>query len=417
MKIAIIGSGIAGLTTAHHLHRRHAITLFETQNYLGGHTNTITIEERGIPVPLDTGFIVFNERNYPNFIRLLSEIGVASQPSTMSFSVRCDRSGLEYNGGSFNQLFAQRRNLFSPGFHRMLRDIVRFRRSALALLDQEPAELTLAEYLRKNRFSREFVRHYLVPLTSAIWSCPENSVPSFPMRFLIGFLRNHGMLDVFGRPVWRVVRGGSKTYVEALTRGFRDRIRLTSPIERVLRTPQGVVVTPRGSTPEGFDHVVFACHSDQALALLEDPTPAERDILGAIPFQPNEAILHTDTRALPRSRRAWASWNYRLPSSNDAPVSITYNLNILQNLSTESVYCVTLNDDSEIEPDKILRRICYHHPVYTPRTTAAQARHHELIGANRTSYCGAYWGYGFHEDGVKSALAVCQALREERVHA
>ncbi|MDA0589881.1 MAG: FAD-dependent oxidoreductase [Planctomycetota bacterium] len=422
MKIAIIGAGISGLTAAYRLSLTHEITLFEANDYPGGHTNTVDVELDGERQAIDTGFIVFNDRTYPNFIKLVEELGVRSQPTSMSFSVRCDAANLEYNGSSLNGLFAQRRNLLRPSFYRMLADIVRFNREApgLALSRPESDETTVREFLARHRYSREFAEHYLLPMGAAIWSCPIGTFENFPIRFIIEFYRNHGLLSIRNRPTWRVIEGGSRNYVAKMTERFPDRIRLSTAIEQVRRSAKEVTVIPRNGLPESFDHVIFACHSDQALRMLTDPTAAERDVLSEFPYERNIAVLHTDRSVLPRRRRAWASWNYHLagrssrsgpsPGESGPAATVTYQMNLLQNLRSQHDFNVTLNSDEMIDPAKVLRRFEYQHPIFTVRRAAAQARHRELINVNRTSFCGAYWGNGFHEDGVVSALRVCEAL-------
>jgi predicted NAD/FAD-binding protein len=405
MKIAIVGTGISGLTSAHLLQRSHEVTLFEANDYVGGHTNTIRVALEDGEWNVDTGFIVYNEHNYPNFTRLLAKLGVETQPSTMSFSVRCDRTGLEYNGSTLRQLFVQKRNLLRPSFHRMLRDILRFNREALRATDAMAAGTTLAEFLRAGRYSKQFIEHYLVPMGSAIWSAPANKVLQMPMDFFVRFFDNHGMLTVNDRPQWRVIKGGSQRYVEKLTTPFADRIRLGTPVRNVVRHDDHVDVDG-----EQFDHVVFACHSDQALTILTDPSSAEREILGAMPYQENEIVLHTDTSLLPRARPAWAAWNYHISGDADAPVQLTYNMNVLQSLAAPHTFCVSLNVTEAIDPAKVLHRVRYHHPVYTVQGIEAQGRRAEISGTSRTHFCGAYWGNGFHEDGVNSALAVGKAF-------
>jgi predicted NAD/FAD-binding protein len=403
MKIAIIGTGIAGNVTAHRLHRDHDITVFEAGTHVGGHTHTHSVDVAGARHEIDTGFIVFNDWTYPNFIALLRELGVDSQPSRMSFSVRCERTGLEYNGTSLNTLFAQRRNLLRPSFHRMIRDILRFNREAPRLLEGE-GEIPLADYLEAERYSSQFVDHYLIPMGAAIWSTDPARMLDFPARFFVRFLHNHGMLSVDDRPTWRVIKRGSARYVEKLVAPFRDRIRLGTPVEWIRRLPDRVLVKARGGEAERFDHVFIAAHSDQALRLLADPSRIEREVLGAIPYQENEVVLHTDTRLLPKARRAWAAWNYHLPREDAGRVALTYNMNILQSLAARETLCVTLNRTERIDPAKVIERLTYHHPLFTPAAVAAQRRHAEVNGANRTWFCGAYWRYGFHEDGVVSAL-------------
>ena len=409
LKIAVVGTGIAGNVAAYRLHRAgHDLTVFEADDRIGGHTHTHTIELDGESQQVDTGFIVFNDRTYPNFIALLDELGVESQPSSMSFSVRNDARGLEYNGTSLNGLFAQRLNLLNPGFLGMLAEIMRFHREAPALLQEEGAERTLGAWLAAHRFRGRFVDDYLVPMGAAIWSTDPALMFDFPARFFVRFLHNHGMLTVNDRPTWRVIRGGSARYVERLVAPFRERIRLNSPVESIRRRPDGVTLQVRGAAPERFDHVFLACHADQALRLLADPSRAEREVLGALPYQHNEALLHTDTALLPRRPRARAAWNYhRLPGAASG-VALTYDMNVLQGLQSRHRFCVTLNAGAHVDPRRVLRRMDYAHPLFTPAGAAAQQRHGEISGAvathHRTHYCGAYWRYGFHEDGVVSAL-------------
>ncbi len=414
MKLAIVGTGIAGMTAAHLLHPDHDLTIYEAGEYIGGHTNTVDVNLQGTTYAVDTGFIVFNDWTYPNFIALLDRLGVASQPSAMSFSVRCEETGLEYNGTSLNRLFAQRRNLLRPSFYRMILDILRFNRDSLKLLDGLGPGPSLGAYLEENRYSPPFVRNYIVPMAGAIWSAGPATIWECPARYLVQFFKNHGMLSVDARPTWRVITGGSQRYVDKLVRPFRNRIRLRSPVSAISRIPKGVEVRGRDRTGnfqmERFDGVVLACHSDQALALLADPSPLERDILGAIKYQPNEAVLHMDRSLLPRRRLAWAAWNYHLLPTQADRVLVTYHMNTLQRLTAPCEFCVTLNRSDAIDPATILKRITYHHPVFSPDAIAAQQRHGEINGRRRTWYCGAYWGFGFHEDGVKSAMRACRAL-------
>jgi predicted NAD/FAD-binding protein len=412
MKIAIIGAGVSGLVAAYHLRHEHDITVFEAESHIGGHTHTHEVEWGGEHHRIDTGFIVFNEPNYPHFTRLLTELGVASAPTSMSFSVRCDRLGLEYNGSSLNRLFAQRTNLLRPSFHRMVRDILRFGREAPALLREPEPGPSVEQWVEQRGYGREFVEHYLVPLGAALWSCPLGTFRQFAMRFVVDFLYNHHMLQIGGRPVWRVVRGGSSRYVEVLVAHFRDRIRTRCPVQRVERDADEVRVYA-GSGAETFDHVVFACHSDQALKMLAQPSPLEQQALGAMPYQVNDVWLHTDASMLPRRRLAWASWNARLMADEPARAVVTYNMNILQGLRSRHTFCVTLNHGQGIDPDKVIRKLVYHHPLYLAGREHARRRHGELLHHHRSSYCGAYWGYGFHEDGVRTALAVCEAIREQ----
>lgn len=413
MKIAIIGGGISGLVTARLLCADHEITLFEANDYPGGHTNTVDVTAGGRPWAVDTGFIVFNERTYPNFIRLLDILGVPSQPSVMSFSVSSQRSGLEYCATNLNTLFAQRRNLFSPSFWVMLRDIFRFNRSSGELYDTTDFSLTLGEYLRREGYSDNFIDEFLVPMGSAIWSADPLRFLDFPAAAFVRFFTNHGILNVIDQPRWRVIRGGSRQYVEPLIRPFRERVRLATPVTSVRRLPDRVEISAAGCSPECFDQVVLACHSDQALDLLADPTIAEQEILGAIPYQPNDTVLHSDERLLPRLPLARASWNCHLLQEEKGGVALTYWMNRLQSLDAPVQFCVTLNNPAAIAPERVIRRILYHHPIYSAAAFSAQSRISQISGVNRTWYCGAYWGWGFHEDGVKSALAVCRQFGKE----
>lgn len=408
MKIAIIGGGISGLTTAHLLCDEHEITLFEANDYPGGHTNTLDVARGGENYAVDTGFIVFNERTYPNFIKLLERLAVPSQPSVMSFSVVCETTGLHYRASNLDSFFAQRRNLLSLSFWRMLLEIFRFNRSSTELYGSNNLSLTLGEYLRAHGYSPLFIEKFLIPMGAAVWSADPAQFLSFPAAAFVQFFTNHGMLNAFDQPTWRVIKGGSRQYVEPLIRPFRDRIRLSTPVERVQRFGDRVTVTPHGGEPEGFDHVVLACHSDQALALLADPSDTERALLGAIPYQKNDTVLHTDRRLLPSIPKAQASWNCLLPRAQQNRVVLTYWMNLLQSIKAPVDFCVTLNSPEAINPDAVIRRLVYHHPVYSTAAFEAQKRRDEISGINRTSFCGAYWSWGFHEDGVKSALAVCQ---------
>lgn len=412
MRIAIIGAGISGLTAAHLLHSRHEVTLFESGDHVGGHAHTVDVEVDGDQQAIDTGFIVYNDWTYPNFIGLLDELQVESQATEMSFSVRCDRTGVEYCGSNLNGLFAQRRNLLRPRFHRLLSEILRFNREAPRLLQASAEEVLVGEYLRERGYGREFIEQYLVPMGSAIWSCPAEKFEKFPMRFIVEFFHNHGLLSIFRRPTWRTIRGGSREYVQKLIRPFRDRIRLKSTVTRVSRSPGAVTLVVPGDVLH-FEHVIFACHSDQALRMLADPTRVEQELLGAFPYEPNVVVLHTDASVLPRSRRAWAAWNYHVPRESAGKATVTYNMNILQRLQSRQTYCVTLNEEARIDPARVLLRQVYHHPVFTARRREAQRRQGDLLAANRTSFCGAYWGNGFHEDGVNSARAVCAALERQ----
>jgi uncharacterized protein len=408
MKIAVVGAGVSGLVVAHLLHRRHEITVFEAADYAGGHTNTVRVDTADATLDVDTGFIVFNDRNYPRFQRLLDHLGVPSQPSTMSFSVSDTTGDFEYSSASPNGLFAKRTHLVTPWFHRMMADLARFNRGAHELLQQPGNDISLGAWLEQERFSRVFVERLIGPQVSAVWSADPAQRWCFPARFLAEFFDNHGVLSFRGRPRWRTVAGGSARYVEALTRPFAHRLRLATPVRAIARRPDHVLVTARGGETERFDEVVLATHSDQALALLTDATDSEHEILGAIPYQRNDAVLHTDARMLPRRRRAWASWNYHLLERPGDRTTVTYHMNRLQSLSADVELCVTLNRTEAIDPERVLRTISYAHPVFTRDGVRAQRRAEEISGRNRTSYCGAYWGWGFHEDGVASAARVAE---------
>ncbi len=416
MKIAIIGTGIAGNLAAARLHPQHEITVFEQASRAGGHTHTHDIVVGAERHAIDTGFIVFNHHTYPQFTALLDELGVPPQETSMSFSVRNERSGTEYNGTDLNGLFAQRRNLLRPSFLRMLAQIMRFNREAPRQLETAPAadDPTLGEYLASHGYGRHFIEDYLLPMGAAVWSTAPDRMLEFPARFFVRFFANHGMLSVNDRPVWRTVQGGSARYVERLIAPFRDRIRLDSPVQWIRRLPDRVLVKARDLEAQAYDQVFMACHADEALALLADPSQLETEVLGAIPYQQNEAVLHTDAALLPRSKRAWAAWNYHALRPGQ-PVTLTYNMNILQRLKSQHTFCVTLNRSDQIDPSKILRRIVYDHPLFTPNGVAAQS-HQRSLNAARTYYCGAYWGFGFHEDGVVSSLAALRHF-EENTHA
>ena len=409
MRIAVIGSGIGGLSAAWLLSRRHEVVLYEANDYLGGHTDTHRVEVDGRTLEVDTGFIVHNPANYPLLTRLFEELGVASQPTTMGFSVQDERTGLEYNATSLDVLFCQRRNLASPRFWGMLRDLVRFYRQAPALLELEGPGPTLGEYLDAHGHGAAFRDQHLVPMASALWSSPASDVLDFPAKYLVQFMANHHMLQLTGRPQWRVVRGGSRRYVEAMAARWNVQVRLSTPVHGVTRDPDGASVRCESGS-ERFDQVVLACHGDQALALLDDASDAEREILGAITYQPNETVLHTDASLLPRDRKAWAAWNAHLPADPAQACTVSYCMSLLQTLPGDIPLVVTLNRTDAIDPSRILRRRNYRHPVYNHASVAAQARRHEIQGVNRTWFSGAYWGWGFHEDGMRSGVDVARAL-------
>ena len=413
MNIAIVGTGIAGLTCAHYLYRDHDITLFEQGQTPGGHVATVDVEVDSGRYAIDTGFIVFNNRTYPNFERLLADIGVRGQPTEMSFSVCNQAHGLEYNGHSLGSLFAQKSNLVNWRFYRFLGEILRFNRLARAAARRPAGDSTLSDFLDQHGFSDYFCENYVLPMGAAIWSSSMADIRDFPLVFFVNFFNNHGLLDISNRPQWSVIPGGSREYVKALIAPFADRIRLQSPVTDVVRHSQHVELTTPGGR-EIFDQVIFACHSNQALAALRQPSADELLILDAIRYQDNDVVLHTDTQLLPENPAAWAAWNYHLGVDTDnarKQPALTYNMNILQGLSAPEVFCVTLNQDSRIDPAKVLRRFTYAHPVFNRASLDAQLRRSQINGKQRTWFCGAYWYNGFHEDGVRSALDVIEGLR------
>ncbi|QMV13832.1 NAD(P)/FAD-dependent oxidoreductase [Vibrio spartinae] len=419
MKIAIIGTGISGLTCGYYLHEQHDITLFEANDYVGGHTATVDVNVAGQPYAVDTGFIVYNDRTYPYFIRMMNEIGVKGLPTQMSFSVRNDANGLEYNGHTLTTLFAQKRNLFKPSFYRFISEILRFNKLAKAAADNPRQHLqTLGQFLVHHRFSEYFCQNYILPMGAAIWSSSLADMRAFPLMFFLRFFINHGLLDVTDRPQWYVIEGGSRAYIEPLTKGYADRIRLSTPVKQVKRSPFGVDIKTANGV-ETFDEVIFACHSDQTLGMLEDASQCEISVLSSMAYQANEVVLHTDTRLLPKRPAAWAAWNYWLDGHEGEEMklpSLTYNMNILQHIDSATTFCVTLNSTEHIDPDKILRRFVYHHPVFTESSIHAQQRKSEINGVNHTWFCGAYWHNGFHEDGVRSAIDVMTQLQSQAVN-
>lgn len=410
MRVAVIGGGISGMMSWYLLQRHHDVTLFEANNYLGGHTATVDVSVQGKNYAIDTGFIVFNDWTYPIFNRFLSELNVEFQHTTMSFSVKNDAQNLEYNGNTFSSLFAQRRNLFRPSFWRMLLEIIRFNKLGKQLLatNHTDLELSLGEFLTKHNFSQYIRNNYLMPMGAAIWSSGLTAMPAFPVRFFLRFFNNHGLLNITDRPQWAVIKGGSRSYVQALQHKLgASAIRLQQNIAKVLRHQDGVTLSFADGTSETFDKVVFACHSDQALALLGDTaTAAEQEILSGIAYKNNEVILHTDTKLLPKRKKAWAAWNYNLSSIASEQATLTYNMNLLQGIDAPVTFCVTLNNTAAIDEQKVLARFNYAHPVYNLQTLSCQSRRHEINGQHHSYFCGAYWYNGFHEDGAKSAVDI-----------
>lgn len=412
MKIAIIGSGISGLTAAYRLNGPHDITVFEANDYIGGHTHTHTIIRNGEDHKVDTGFIVFNKKTYPNFLAMMDELEVEYKETSMSFSVSNRNSGLEYNGTDFGGLFADRMNVLRPSFYLFLKGIIDFNRKAESFLAQ-PSEMTLKEFYAQNKIRRSVIENYLTPMIASVWSTAPNDVWNLPAVFILRFFKNHGFLEVDNRPAWYVIKGGSSSYVKKITRGFLDKIRLNSPVRKVKRNKDGVILESANGK-ESFDAVIFATHSDVSLRLLEDPSNAETEILGSIPYTPNPTVLHQDRSFLPKRKRAFASWNYELPKESSNGATVTYNMNILQGLNSRELFNVTLNPHREINRESILKELIYDHPLFTQKGVKAQQRWHEISGVNRTYYCGAYWRNGFHEDGVVSALRVVDQVNNEK---
>ena len=414
MKIAIIGSGISGLTSAYLLNKKHEITVFESSDYIGGHTHTHSIELDNQKVSVDTGFIVYNENTYPNFIKLLKELEVKSEPTHMGFSVKSIENDLEYAGNSLNAMFAQRSNIFRPSFLIMLKNILRFNKEAEIDLNTISPDLSLKKYLKDGCYSDYFINNYILPMGAAIWSTKASSILDMSALFFIRFFKNHSLLQIKNRAQWHVIKGGSNNYIKSMIATFKGKIRLSSPVQKVVRIDKKVEIIFGFSNykTETFDAVIFANHSDQALKLIENPSINEYEILSSLPYQKNDVLLHVDDSILPSRKLAWSSWNYLLDQNPDKPVALTYNMNILQNIKSSKTLCVTLNSNKKIDENKILKKLIYHHPLFTLDSIKAQKRKHEISGQNNTYFCGAYWHNGFHEDGVVSALEVCKNFGE-----
>ncbi len=410
MKIAIIGTGISGLTSAYLLSKEHSVHVYEAKDYIGGHVYTLPVHLNGTSYEIDTGFIVFNDRTYPNFNKLLNQINVLSQPTSMSFSVKCETTGLEYNGTSINGLFAQRLNLLKPSFLLMVKDILRFNRDAKIFLNDSVEEITFGEFLKRGGYSNSLKNNYALPMASAIWSAKSKVIENANFRFFAQFFDNHGMLNVNDRPQWRVIKGGSKQYILKLIESFKNNIRINSPVDKIIRKNEGIEVVFNKQQKELYDRVIIGTHSDQALKMIENPSHEEREILSAIPYQTNVAHMHWDCSVLPKQKNAWASWNYFKPNKLKDETTVTYYMNMLQSLNIPRNVCVSLNIEEHIDPKKIYKKIIYQHPVFTSEAILAQKRHKEIDGVNKIHFCGAYWGSGFHEDGVISALSVCKSF-------
>jgi len=414
MNIAIVGSGISGLTAGYLLSRKNNITVFEKNDYIGGHTHTHLLEYKNKSYSVDSGFIVYNERTYPNFIKILDQLNVKRQITRMGFSVKSEINNLEYAGHSLNGLFAQRSNLLKPSYLNMLKSMLRFNRQSRKDLTQLSPHLTLGQYLENNNYPETFIKNFIIPIGAAVWSTKPTDMMDMSAIFFIRFFENHGMLQIIDRPNWWVIKNGSKSYVKSITKRYHDKIRLSTPVLSVERVDSKIKISSgqNNASEEFFDAVVFATHSNQSLRLLKDPSKFENEILGAIPYQNNKAILHYDDSILPKRKNAWSSWNYLLDQDKNKPVSLTYNMNILQGLDCERTFCVSLNSEELIDPKKILKRLDYEHPLFNIKGLEAQKRKREISGINNTYYCGAYWRNGFHEDGVVSALDVCADFGE-----
>jgi predicted NAD/FAD-binding protein len=411
VKIAVIGSGISGLVAAHVLARKHDVHLYESEDRLGGHTHTHAIEVASGTYQVDTGFIVHNDRNYPNFVKLMGQLGVETQDSFMSFSVKVEENGLEYNGTNIDSLFCQRKNFFNPKFLRMIKDILRFNKKATQYFidhqDVAPDKMTLEDYLLKNKYSKEFMEYYIMPMGAAIWSASREEMRQFPLHFFVRFFHHHGMLTVDERPQWRVLKGGSKTYISKMIENFRHNIHLSTPVQSVSRQGKDVIINDQHI----FDHVVFACHANQALKILKDPSEQELKVMQGFSYRPNDILLHTDINVLPKSPKGHASWNYYLPKVQQDRVAVTYHMNILQGIKAPETFLVSLNMDHLIDPKKIIKKIKYSHPVYNQSAVESQKQWSTISHLDsKTHFCGAYWGNGFHEDGVKSALKVAETF-------
>ncbi|MEM9103430.1 MAG: FAD-dependent oxidoreductase [Pseudomonadota bacterium] len=414
MKIAVIGSGISGIVASHYLSKaNHQITLFESEDYIGGHTHTIDVLNKGKIYPVDTGFIVFNDKTYPNYLRFLSELNVDYQNTEMTFSVKNDISGLEYNGNNLDTLFAQRKNIFNIRFLRTIRDILKFNKSSKKRIENSDLSdsLTLGELVKLGGYSQGFVDDYLLPMGAAIWSTSLKNMLDFPADFFLRFFENHGLLNISERPQWHVIKGGSNQYVKRFLNEFSGEVKLSTPIKKVQRHADNVTLMTANNQSISFDKVIFATHSNQVLPILDkEITEDEQNVLGRIGYEKNEIVLHTDTQLLPKSQKAWASWNYNLYDRQHKNATLTYNMNILQSIQHDETFCVTLNSTDRIDASKIIDTFHYDHPQFTIDAIEARKERHKVQGKNHTYFCGAYWYNGFHEDGVRSALEVCQAL-------
>ncbi len=415
-RIAIVGAGISGLTAAWYLAQEHEVEVFEAGDYLGGHTCTVPVERDHGRYAIDMGFIVFNDRTYPNYLKLLDELGLAGQPTSMGFAVSDQRNGLEYCGDGLGGVFARKRDWVSPAHWRFVREILRFNKEATALLDDPEGDMPLGEYLTRHGYSDRFRRDYVLAMGGAIWSCSLAQMEAFPARFFIRFFDHHGLLSLTNRPQWFVVPGGSNKYVSPLVERCPATFHVSTPVQSVTRHASHVTVVANGAARE-FDQVIFACHSDQILPMLQDPDARENSCLSQLGYQENEVVLHTDIRLLPRRERVWSSWNAMLMKQDTDRIQVTYNMNILQGIEAPETFCVTLNATDRIDPAKVIERRHFAHPLFTPDTEAARETLLAGNGSNRTWYAGAWCRNGFHEDGVVSALKVVAVLGKKRMAA
>ena len=410
MKIAIIGSGISGLTSAYLLHKKHDITLFESNNYIGGHTNTITVnDENNNQLNVDTGFIVYNNDTYPNFVKILNKLKVETQPSTMSFSLSCERSGMEYGTGNLKALFGNKSNIISFQFYKLLFGIFTyFKKAKIFLKHNNDFSYTVLDFIKSAKINNYTYEKFILPMASAIWSTNFDEIEQMPAKYLFEFYKNHDLLSINPSKKWRVIKGGSKQYVSKLIKPFDNRIRINSKVRSIKRAKNTIYLKTDHNEKEEFNAVILACHSDQALKILEDSTNQEKEILANIPYQLNQAILHTDTSVLPKNKKMWSSWNSYIPKEQNSNVSLTYNMNILQSIKSKNTFCVSINMENNINPSKIIKKINYSHPTFNKKSVFAQSQKNKISGIKNTYFAGAYWRYGFHEDGVLSALDVCK---------